>query len=76
MTTSVFGMIPFVLVDCGNLDHPVNGRVEYFNSNYQSLASYTCDKGYKISGNNVRQCGADALWDLTTPICEIRGLAF
>jgi len=59
--------------DCGDQDHPDNGRVKYFSTNYKTLASYTCDPGYDLVGNNVRQCEADAFWDSTAPTCEPKG---
>ncbi|WAR04319.1 SVEP1-like protein, partial [Mya arenaria] len=48
---------------CGELTHPVNGRVEDRVTTYRGVASYTCNPGYDMIGSNVRTCTDVGLWD-------------
>ncbi|XP_045205733.2 CUB and sushi domain-containing protein 3-like [Mercenaria mercenaria] len=60
-----------VIKDCGNLTDPVDGRVSYLKTTYQSTASYTCAVGYNLVGLNITQCTASGAWSPAQPLCEI-----
>lgn len=58
-------------VECKELNHPPNGRVEFpVPSTYQSLAVYTCNTGYNLKGNDSRECLVDGVWSGMEPTCE------
>ena len=57
-------------VECKELHHPLNGRVEFpVPIVYQSEAVYTCDMGYNLVGNSSRYCLDDGVWGGTEPSC-------
>ena len=47
----------------------MNGNVT-FNTEFNSQATYTCDTGFDLLGNNTRTCQADGSWTSTDPTCE------
>ena len=61
----------FAGVDCGELADPVNGGVTTDPSTrFQSVATYTCNVGYNLTGNETRNCQADAVWSREAPTCQ------
>lgn len=56
-------------VTCGELQDPENGRVSINSDIFDSLALYTCDSGYMISGEVLRRCQANAMWSGEAPMC-------
>ena len=58
-------------VDCGDLPFPENGQVILLNTSTgeQSLAEYSCNEGYMIEGETVRQCQETGIWGGTAPTC-------
>ncbi|XP_063877551.1 sushi, von Willebrand factor type A, EGF and pentraxin domain-containing protein 1-like isoform X4 [Scylla paramamosain] len=64
------GEIPVCLpVDCGALEIPSNGRLDYFSTVLHSKAWYYCNAGYQIFGEAVRTCTANATWSGNDPQC-------
>lgn len=58
-------------VNCGNtLTNPLNGRVDINRPTYHGQASYTCNTGYDLIGNNIRTCQADRKWSGSQPMCQ------
>lgn len=56
---------------CPDLNIPLNGSIQYSNANnYDSKATYSCDKGYVLKGNKIRTCTNNAKWDGSDPTCE------
>ena len=50
--------------------HPTNGQVSTpSGTTFMSVANYTCDTGYYLSGRNARTCEADGLWSSAAPTC-------
>ena len=41
---------------------------------YQSMASYTCNEGYLLMGDEVRACQSSGLWSGQQPTCECEKL--
>ena len=58
------------VVDCGSLDDPDNGQVNFSNTTFESTANYTCDLGYNLNGNSTRTCEASGEWSGDPPSCE------
>ena len=58
------------VVDCGQLSL-ANGEVSYsFNTAYNSVATYSCDDGYRLDGTNTRTCLASGDWSGSPPTCS------
>ena len=63
----------FVLtaVDCGTLTNPVNGQVTHTGrTTYRQTATYSCDTGYNLVGDNNRTCQATGMWSGSEPVCQ------
>ena len=55
---------------CPELKPPQNGSLELSNGrNYESVASFACDKGYELTGQN-RTCQEDQTWSGDEAYCE------
>ena len=61
-------------MDCGDLESPLFGEVNVINTTFESVANYTCQRGYSINGTSIRLCGGDGLWLDAMPQC-IRKIA-
>ncbi|XP_064624477.1 CUB and sushi domain-containing protein 3-like [Lineus longissimus] len=50
---------------------PANGSVSLSDEdNYSSTATYTCDDGFQLKGDGVRECRSTGNWSGETPICQ------
>ena len=69
----------FTLVACARL-HLDNGEVNYEGSivtydyyvskyNVGTMATFSCDSGYSLSGSSSSICQADGTWNPQTPTC-------
>lgn len=56
-------------MDCGALDDPTNGQVEYSATTFGSVAEYTCSSGCDPVGDSTRTCTAEGTWSGSTPQC-------
>ena len=56
-------------VSCGTLTSPTNGSVTVPSTTYGSIANYSCNVGYSLTGSTTRTCGADGNWTNTAPTC-------
>lgn len=57
-------------VDCGPLDNPEDGAVSLTGTTYISVATYSCDSGYVLMGDEMRTCLDTGLWSGSTPTCS------
>ena len=58
------------VVDCGNLTNPTNGQVNHTaGTTFGQTATYSCDTGYTLEGDNSRICQADGMWSGSEPTC-------
>ena len=59
-------------VVCSSLSNPTNGRVTFSSGVFVgSRATYTCDIGYFIIGEDMRTCQTDGMWSGIAPSCRI-----
>jgi len=58
-------------VDCGTLTNPVNGQVSHSGgTTFEQTATYSCNAGYGLIGDNTRTCQATRVWSGSAPICQ------
>ena len=58
------------VIDCGTLTEIEHRRVSLsFNTAYNSMATYSCDDGYTLVGNNKRECLVTGIWSGNEPFC-------
>ena len=58
------------VVVCGSLDSPENGLITINNITLGSIATYSCNEGYNIMGNEVRTCQENGSWSGEDPVCQ------
>lgn len=58
-----------IVIDCGNLLAPENGNVVVSSTDVGSIATYTCNNGYRIRGVSERECLVNGTWSQEPPIC-------
>ena len=56
-------------VDCGDLTDPDNGAVSLSGTTYNSVATYSCDSGYVLMGDDMRTCLDTGVWSGSAPTC-------
>jgi hypothetical protein len=53
---------------------PADGSVSLSNEDrFDSIATYKCDTGFKLTGGNERSCLNSASWSGKSPECEGKG---
>ncbi len=62
--------LPHAAVDCGDLEDPDNGDVDFSSTIFKSVATYSCDTGFILVGVTTRVCQADGKWSGDAPTCE------
>ena len=59
------------VVECDTLTDPVSGQVSHpTGTTFGQTATYRCDTGYNLVGNNTRTCQADGMWSGSAPTCQ------
>lgn len=56
---------------CPKLENPHNGHVELSGWTYGHMATYTCDPGFILSGDESRTCQSNAAWSGALPMCQL-----
>lgn len=56
-------------VVCPALSNPANGVVSVIDLTFNSVATYTCNSGYVISGVQQRTCLETGEWSGQEPTC-------
>ena len=56
-------------IDCGVLGNPANGEVFVMNTIYNSVATYSCNTGYNLTGDDMRRCLESGFWSGSEPSC-------
>ena len=59
-----------IIVTCPRLSDPRNGDVDLTGLRVGSKASYSCDRGFKLQGNQVRHCQSNGRWTGQDPSCQ------
>ena len=58
------------VVTCSKLSRPANGEVFWESTEFNSIASYSCDEGYVLNGASERVCLANGFWSDRQPLCS------
>ncbi|XP_045132686.1 uncharacterized protein LOC123516957 isoform X3 [Portunus trituberculatus] len=56
--------------ECGDLENPLFGFVEFTGRRVGSLATYKCQQGYHLLGEERRVCQGNGEWSATAPECR------
>lgn len=59
-----------IAVTCPDLLSPVNGVVRLSGKTFGSTASYSCNNGLVLIGNQMRSCLATGTWSGSEPTCS------
>lgn len=62
--------LPLVIVLCTVLSNPLNGLVEFSTRTEGSLATYDCNDGFLVEGEETRTCQKDGQWSGVEPFCR------
>ncbi len=62
-------MLLLIDVSCGSLSNPANGQCSTTGTVYQSIASYSCNTGYILSGVQSQTCQDNGQWSGSAPEC-------
>ena len=54
---------------CSKLSSPAYGSVTWTGLTCGSTATYTCDSGYQLSGDQSRTCLSTGVWSGQEPTC-------
>ena len=61
-----------VVADCGQLSDPTDGQVTFEPAGttvFNSRATYSCNSGFSLQGDQTRDCQADETWSGSEPKC-------
>ena len=61
---------------CGFLPDPENGTVTINGTVPGSIATYTCDPGFNLIGDEQRVCQANGNWSENEPLCQSQFVIF
>ncbi len=61
------------VVDCGVLTDPTNGMVDTPTTTFGSMATYSCNPGYQMTGLMMRTCTASGWSTGDDPVCTGEG---
>ena len=67
-----YGAFYTVAIECEDLDDPRYGNVILTGTKVSSTATYVCDDGFLLIGNQLRKCLSNGLWSGEEPICKGR----
>lgn len=59
-----------VPAECETPPNPEHGWVNVTDTSLGSMVRYTCEKGYELEGEPVRQCLSGRLWTKDAPVCR------
>ena len=58
------------MVTCSKLPHPENGNVSWNSTDFNSIASYSCNEGFVLNRIPQRVCQASGYWSDRPPQCS------
>ena len=50
--------------------NPANGEVDLNGTTPDSVATYSCDMGFRLNGTSTRTCQMSAQWSGSAPTCD------
>uniref|UniRef100_A0A1X7VKS2 Sushi domain-containing protein n=1 Tax=Amphimedon queenslandica TaxID=400682 RepID=A0A1X7VKS2_AMPQE len=56
-------------IKCKELTNPENGKVKFVSTLLSSIATYSCNDGFILSGKSRRECQINGEWSGTEPSC-------
>ena len=56
-------------MDCGDIGDPQNGVVLFSSTTYNSVANFSCNTGYNLTGDTSRTCLSTGVWSGSEPNC-------
>ncbi len=56
-------------IDCGRPPTVTNARASYNSTQLWAIATYSCNDGYEMEGQNTTQCTNNSIWASTLPAC-------
>lgn len=59
-----------IIIDCGTLTAPQYGIVTLTGTSPGSIATYHCNNGFVLNGDQERQCSETGVWSGYEPLCE------
>ena len=65
-----YSLFYVTVVNCGDLEDPTNGTVVFTSTLYKSVANYSCNTGYNLTGDNSRTCLNSGEWSGSQPNCS------
>ena len=57
------------IFECEGLSNPENGEVSFNRTVPGSVASYSCNVNFTLSGNSYQMCGLNGSWSGEAPVC-------
>ena len=63
-----------IFIRCPPLKDPPYGSVDQTGNKLGSTAHYDCDKGYKLVGDEYRECLYTGYWNGSEPVCKRKGM--
>ena len=57
------------VVRCRDLTAPANGNVDQPGNTVETVATYTCNDGYTLKGEESRTCRESGQWSGEAPTC-------
>ena len=64
---------PLIIIsttECPVLNDPANGMVTWTSLTTGGVATYECDSGFELVGDEMRDCQSNSLWSGEAPICR------
>ena len=66
---------PIIIIsttECPVLNDPANGMVTWTSLTTGGVATYVCDAGFELVGDEMRDCQSNSQWSGEAPICRRR----
>ena len=60
----------YIAISCGRLDSPTNGKVVLSGITPGSVATYSCNSGFQLRGNEKRKCQNNGQWGGNAAVCR------
>ena len=62
-------MWPISLGSCPALSDPLNGAVSMETDGSVTIATFTCNNGYRLTGDSTLTCNSNGTWNAPSPEC-------